>query len=85
MNNFNYLQLAKPTVEPTQQFGNAKHILRSLKALGNPQMMLNNALARNPQLRAVLDECGGDYQAAFYKYAEMQGIDAEGFLREIMS
>jgi len=47
--------------------------------------MLNNAMARNPQLKAVMDECGGDYQRAFYKYAEMQGVDPESFLRELMN
>ena len=60
--------------------GRAKEMLNSLKAMGNPQIMLNNAMNQNPQLKAVLDECGGDYQKAFYKMAEMQGVNPEEIL-----
>ena len=65
--------------------GKAKQMLNSLKAMGNPQAMLNNAMARNPRLKAVLDECGGDYQRAFYRLAEMQGVDPDAFLRDLMN
>ena len=65
--------------------GRAKQMLSSLRAMGNPQIMLNNAMAQNPQLKAIMDECGGDYQRAFYRYAEMQGVDPESFLRDLMN
>ena len=60
--------------------GKAKQMLNSLRAMGNPQAMLNNAIAQNPQLKSVLDECGGDYQAAFYRLAEMQGVNPNDIL-----
>lgn len=51
--------------------------------MGNPQIMLNNAMLQNPQLKAVLDECGGDYQKAFYKFAEMQGVNPDEILQAL--
>ena len=65
---------------PMGGLGKAKQMLNSLKAMGNPQIMLNNAISRNPQLKSVLEECGGDYQAAFYRLAEMQGVDPNEIL-----
>ena len=55
-------------------------MFNNLRAMGNPQIMLNNAMAKNPQLKAVIDECGGDYQKAFYRMAEMQGVNPEEIL-----
>ena len=69
----------------TGNLGKAKQMLNSLKTMGNPQIMLNNAMSQNPQLKAIMDECGGDYRRAFYRYAEMQGVDPESFLRELMN
>lgn len=60
--------------------GKAKEMLNNLRAMGNPQIMLNNVMAQNPQLKAVIDECGGDYQKAFYRMAEMQGVNPEEIL-----
>lgn len=60
--------------------GKAKEMFNNLRAMGNPQIMLNNAMAKNPQLKAVIDECGGDYQKAFYRMAEMQGVNPEEIL-----
>ena len=60
--------------------GKAKEMLNNLRAMGNPQIMLNNVMAKNPRLKAVIDECGGDYQKAFYRMAEMQGVNPEEIL-----
>ena len=61
--------------------GKAKEMLNNLRSMGNPQVMLNNAMAKNPQLKAVVDECGGDYQKAFYRMAEMQGVNPDEILQ----
>ena len=60
--------------------GRIKEMVNNMKSMGNPQMLLNNAIAKNPQLKSVIDECGGDYQAAFYKMAEMQGVNPDDIL-----
>ena len=64
--------------------GKVKQMFNSLKSMGNPQLMLNQMMAQNPQLKTVLDECGGDYQKAFYRLAEMQGVNPQDILKEIM-
>ena len=60
--------------------GKAKQILSSLRTMGNPQALLNKEISQNPQLKSVIDECGGDYQAAFYKLAEMRGVNPNDIL-----
>ena len=60
--------------------GQAKEMVNQLRSMGNPQAMLNNVISKNPQLKSIIDECGGDYQKAFYKAAEMQGINPDDIL-----
>lgn len=64
---------------------NIKQALNGLKAMGNPQLLLNKVIAQNPELKQIMDECGGDYKKAFYKAAEMKGVNPDDILREIMS
>ena len=63
---------------------NVKQAFSILKSMGNPQILLNNAMAKNPELKQIMDECGGDYQKAFYKAAEMKGVNPDDILKEIM-
>ena len=63
---------------------NVKQMLNGLKSMGNPQILLNNAMAKKPQLKSIIDECGGDYQKAFYKAAEMQGVNPDDILPQIL-
>lgn len=52
-------------------------MMNTVRSLGNPQMALNNAMQQNPQLKAVLEASGGDYQKAFYAYAKQLGVDGD--------
>lgn len=48
------------------------------KSAGNPQALLKTMIKNNPQIQQVQDLInneGGDAEAAFYKLAEKQGID----------
>ena len=55
-----------------------------VKSAGNPNAMMQSLLSRNPQYAQamrLIQESGGDAQAAFYKLAEQKGVDPN----EIMS
>lgn len=54
--------------------------IQTIKALGNPQMMLQQM----PQFREVVDYVkanGGDPEAAFYSKAKEMGLDPEEVLK----
>ncbi len=58
-----------------------KNMMHAMR--GNPQMMLNQMAARNPQVKQVLDyvqQNGGDAKAAFYKMAQEKGVNPEDVL-----
>ena len=60
-----------------------KGMLSQVQAAQNPQAMMNQLLARNPQLNQVLSfvqKCGGDPQKAFYALAEQKGVDPDEIL-----
>ena len=49
----------------------------------NPQLMLNQLMTSNPQLKQVMDiinQSGGDPQKAFYALAEQKGVDPNEIL-----
>ena len=52
----------------------------------NPQAMLNQMMANNPQYKQVMDyvrQNGGDPKAAFYKMAEEKGVNPEDILNQL--
>lgn len=54
-----------------------------VKSAGNPQMMLQQMISQNPQMKQVMDlvnQNGGDPKAAFYKMAEEKGINPDEIL-----
>ena len=59
------------------QMGQLKQMVKMLKSAGNPAMLLQNAMSQNPELKNVVDAVNGDYKQAFYKMAEMKGVDPE--------
>ena len=61
----------------TGNLGQIKQVMNTVRSFGNPQIALNNAMQQNPQLKAILDESGGDYQKAFYAYAKQLGVDGD--------
>lgn len=65
-----------------------KNMIKTLKSFGNPQMMLNQMMGQNPQLKQAMDFVnanGGDPQAVFYKLAEERGVNPDDFMKQLMS
>ena len=57
-----------------------------IKNAGNPQMMLNQMMSQNPQLKQVMDYVhanGGDPKQAFYKMAQEKGINPDDILNQL--
>ena len=49
----------------------------------NPQLMLNQLMTSNPQLKQAMDiinQSGGDPKKAFYVLAEQKGVDPNEIL-----
>ena len=67
----------------SQNIGQIKWMMNTLRSAGNPQMMLNQMMSQNPQIKEVMDyvnQSGGDAKAAFYKLAEEKGVDPDEIL-----
>ena len=55
-----------------------KGLFNSIKSVGNPQMMLQQMISSNPQMKQAMDYInanGGDAKTAFYKMSEEMGVD----------
>lgn len=64
-----------------------KNMLNVVRSAGNPQMVLNQMIGQNPQMRQVMDYInanGGDPKAAFYKLAQEKGVNPDDILRQLM-
>lgn len=62
---------------------NVKNMMNLLRSSNNPQALLNNMLATNPQMKQVMDyvnQNGGNPQQAFYKMAQEKGVDPNAIL-----
>ena len=65
-----------------------KNMIRTVKSAENPQMLLNQMMGQNPQLKQAMDFVnanGGDPQAVFYKLAEQQGVNPDEFIKQLMN
>lgn len=54
-----------------------------LKSAQNPQLMLNQMITNNPQMKQIMDiinQSGGDPKKAFYSVAEQKGVDPQEIL-----
>ena len=57
-----------------------KQMIGMIKSSGNPQLMLNQIMQTNPQLRQVMEiiqQYGGDTNKAFMDIAEKNGINPQ--------
>ena len=66
-----------------QRLAPIKNMMNMVRSAGNPQMMLNQMMSQNPQMKQVMDYVysnGGDAKALFYKQAKEQGINPETVL-----
>ena len=57
-----------------------KQMYNTLRTIGNPQAMIQTAINQSPDLKSVLDSSDGDYEKAFYTYADKLGVDPEQIL-----
>ena len=63
--------------------GQIKQMMGMVNSAQNPQMMLNQMLSQNPNMKQVMDiihQSGGDPKTAFYKMAEQKGVDPQEIL-----
>ena len=63
-----------------------RQMISMLKSAGNPQLMLNQIMQMNPQLKQVMEivrEYGGDANKAFYDLAQKNGIDPKEIIEMI--
>ena len=57
-------------------------MVQNLKAIGNPQMMLQQ-MPQYKQVMEYVNQNGGDPKTAFYKLASEMGVDPESILNQI--
>lgn len=63
--------------------GNPMNILMQMMSGGNPQVMLQNAMQRNPQLQAILNQqkqSGMSMEQYVRQIAKQQNVDIEPML-----
>lgn len=63
-----------------------KQMMNRLQTAGNPQMMLNQMMSQNPQMKQVMEyinQNGGNAEQAFYKKAQEMGINPEDVLSQL--
>ena len=61
-----------------------RQMMAAVHAAQNPQLMLNQMMMNNPQMKQVMDivqKHGGDPMTAFRKEAEERGVDPDEILR----
>lgn len=56
------------------------NMISMLKNSPNPQALLNNLLAQNPQVTGLINQYGGNPKTAFYALAQQKGIDPNSIL-----
>ena len=60
-----------------------KQMVNMFKNAKNPQMLIQNMMMQNPQMKQVMDfinQNGGDAKSAFYKLADQRGVDPNEIL-----
>lgn len=63
-----------------------KQMMDMIRCSNNPQVLLNQMMANNPQMRQVMDYVnsnGGDAKALFYKKAEEMGVNPDDILSQL--
>ena len=60
-----------------------KQIMNNLRTIGNPQAMLTNMANTKPELKKALSASNGDFQKAFYDYADRMGINPNEIINSL--
>lgn len=67
-----------------QTNSNSNNIIDLLQNSNNPQELINNILASNPQITDLIKRYGnGDPKTAFYEYARQSGQNPEAILNMV--
>ena len=53
----------------------ARQMAQMFKSTSNPNVLVNQMINNNPQVKQIINQYGGDPKTAFYKYAEASGVD----------
>jgi len=64
-----------------------KQIMRTVQMARNPQMVLNQLINSNPQMKQAVEYIqanGGNPRDAFYKLAEEKGVNPDSILNSLM-
>ena len=64
-----------------------KQIMRTVQMARNPQMVLNQLINSNPQMKEAVEYIqanGGNPRDAFYKLAEEKGVNPDSILNSLM-
>ena len=67
-----------------QQIKQIKQAFNTLKTAKNPNMLLQQMIQNNPNIKGVMNyinQNGGDAKAAFYKMAEERGINPNQIIK----
>jgi len=56
------------------------NMIAAFKNSPNPQAMINNMIAQNPQVTGLINQYGGDPKSAFYALAQQRGINPNDIL-----
>lgn len=69
-----------------QNFGQMKQMIQMLKSASNPQRMIAELIANNPNGKEIMDyvnQYNGNYEKAFMDKAQELGIDVNDFLNNL--
>ena len=58
-------------------------LLNRLKAIKNPQAVLQKMIEQNPQIQVALNMSNGNMEQAFYALAKQKGVDPNEILSQL--
>lgn len=61
--------------------------MNQINSFGNPQMMMNQMMSQNPQVKQAMEfvkNNGGDAKSLFYKLAQENGINPDDIINQLM-
>lgn len=83
----NILQTMQAFQAAGQQVNQIKQMMNLIKSSRNPQVVLNQMVMSNPQLKQAMDYVqnnGGDAKKAFYTLAKEKGVNPDDILKQLM-
>lgn len=63
-----------------------KNMMQMMKSAGDPQMMLQQMISQNPQIRQAVqyvNDNGGNAEKAFYRLAKEKGVNPNDILQAL--